>query len=146
MFIGQLAEQTGIPIKTIRYYESLRLLPEAPRTASGYRLYGQEAAEILAFIRKAQNLGLSLLQIREILELSYRGRCPCGHVEQLLRQRLKELTEKMRDWRHLRQRILRALRQPARSGQRVSGVALCPRITDLPASQGKKMKKGGLPP
>jgi len=146
MFIGELAKQTDVPIKTIRYYESLRLFPEAPRTASGYRLYGQEAAEILAFIRKAQNLGLSLVQIREILELSHRGRCPCGHVEQLLRQRLKELEEKMRDWRHLRQRIFRALRKPAQSGQRVSGIALCPRITDLRAPRGKRVEKGGLRP
>jgi len=146
MFIGQLARQTGVPIKTIRYYESFRLFPEAPRTASGYRLYGQEAAEILAFIRKAQNLGLALSQIRDILDLSRRGRCPCGHVERLLKERLKELEEKMRDWRHLRQRILQAIRKPVEPSQRVGGIALCPRIADLRAPRGKQVKKGGLRP
>ena len=132
VFIGVLAEETGVPIKTIRYYEDIGLLPKAPRTESGYRLYGQEAVEVLAFVRKAQNLGLSLSEIREILELSVRGRCPCGHVQQLLKKRLKALEDKIRDWRALRHRLAQAIRHPRQAAtQRVSGVALCPQINTL---------------
>jgi DNA-binding transcriptional MerR regulator len=146
VFIGRLAKETGVPIKTIRYYEDVGLLPKAPRTESGYRLYGQGTAELLGFVKKAQNLGLSLSEIREILQLSSRGRCPCGHVQQLLRKHLKELEEKMRDWRALRRRIFQALRKPPTSPKQVSGIALCPQIAKLPSPRGKAMRKGGLRP
>jgi len=145
VFIGRLSRQTGVPIKTIRYYEDVGLLPKAPRTESGYRLYDEGAAELLGFVKKAQNLGLSLSEIREILELSSRGRCPCGHVQQLLKKHLKELEEKMRDWQELRRRIFQALRKPLTSPRQISGIALCPQIAKLPSpTRGKAVRKGGL--
>lgn len=55
-FIGAIAKQTGLPIKTIRYYEEVGLLPKPPRTAARYRLYPPHTVDRLAFIKKAQNL------------------------------------------------------------------------------------------
>lgn len=66
MQIGELAKAAEVPAKTIRYYEDIGLLPHPPRTEGGYRRYGPEAADRLRFIRKAQALGLTLSEIREL--------------------------------------------------------------------------------
>lgn len=67
--IGKLAATSGVSVPTIRYYEQIGLLPQAGRTASGYRRFPPEAARRLRFIRRAQQLGFSLDEIRELLEL-----------------------------------------------------------------------------
>ncbi|MEY9963467.1 DNA-binding transcriptional MerR regulator [Streptacidiphilus sp. MAP12-16] len=72
--ISQLAERSGVPATTLRFYESAGLLP-AERTASGYRLYGEAAVERLAFISSAKLLGLALEEIRELLEVREDGVC-----------------------------------------------------------------------
>lgn len=127
-FIGAIARQAGMPIQTIRYYEQLGLLLKPQRSASGYRLYGDEAVDRLVFIKKAQNLGLRLQDIREILELADRGRCPCGHVQQLLRARLEELHRKIADWRILERRLKEATARGCPPNFRPRGKAICPTI------------------
>lgn len=67
--IGHLAKQAGVNLETVRYYERRGLLPRPPRSASGYRLFPPEAARRLKFIRRAQELGFSLTEIRELLSL-----------------------------------------------------------------------------
>ena len=127
-FIGTLARQAGLPIQTIRYYEQLGLLPKPQRSASGYRLYGDEAVDRLVFIKKAQNLGLRLQDIREILELADRGRCPCGHVQTLLKKRLHELQQKIDDLRLIERRVTSAIRSGCPTNFRPKGKAICPTI------------------
>ena len=127
-FIGTLAKQAGVPIQTVRYYEQLGLLPKAQRTASGYRLYGPQAVDRLRFIKKAQSLGLRLQDTREILDLSDRGRCPCGHVQRLLKIRLRELREKLADMRTLERRLKGATAPGCPPNFRPRGKALCPTI------------------
>ncbi len=127
-FIGTLARQAGVPIQTIRYYEQMGLLAKARRTASGYRLYGPEALERLQFIKKAQSLGLRLEDVREILDLTDRGRCPCGHVQRLLKARLQELREKIADMRTLERRLKGATAPGCPPNFRPRGKALCPTI------------------
>ena len=67
--VGHLAKQAGVNLETIRFYERRGLLPKPPRSASGYRLFPVEAARQLRFIRRAQELGFSLTEIRELLSL-----------------------------------------------------------------------------
>jgi MerR family transcriptional regulator, copper efflux regulator len=67
--IGRLAKQAGVNLETVRYYERRGLLPKPPRSASGYRLFPSDAARRLRFIRRAQELGFSLKEIRELLSL-----------------------------------------------------------------------------
>jgi MerR family copper efflux transcriptional regulator len=67
--IGRLATEAGVNLETVRYYERRGLLPKPPRSASGYRLFPAEAARRLRFIRRAQELGFSLSEIRELLSL-----------------------------------------------------------------------------
>lgn len=91
MKIGELADQGGVTAKTIRYYESIGLLDEPPRTASGYRTYGHDAAERLRFIRDAQASGLSLAEIASVLELKAAGARSCEHTAALLERHLADL-------------------------------------------------------
>lgn len=67
--IGHLAKQAGVNLETVRYYERRGLLPKPPRSASGYRLFPSDAARRLRFIRRAQELGFSLKEIRELFAL-----------------------------------------------------------------------------
>ena len=73
MRIGEIAEQAGVTTKTIRYYESVGLIPEPGRTSSGYRDYGLDAVERLRFIRDAQQSGLSLTESASLVELKSAG-------------------------------------------------------------------------
>lgn len=127
-FIGTIATQSGVPIKTIRYYEEVGLLPKPPRTASRYRLYPPGIVERLQFIKKAQNLGLRLGDVKEILELADRGRCPCGHVQRLLKLRLQELKRKIADLHLIERRIIVARRSGCPPRFRPHGRAVCPTI------------------
>jgi MerR family copper efflux transcriptional regulator len=67
LLIGDVAERAGLTAPTIRYYESIGLLAAAPRSSTGYRRYGDATVAELQFIKKAQALGFSLEEIREIL-------------------------------------------------------------------------------
>jgi len=95
MRIGELAGQTGVSAKTIRYYESIELLAEPPRTASGYRDYGDDVRERLTFIRDAQATGLSLGEIASVLELKGSGQRSCGHTATLLERHLNEIDQQI---------------------------------------------------
>jgi MerR family transcriptional regulator, copper efflux regulator len=102
VLIGELATATGVPTKTIRYYESVGLLDPPHRTASGYRNYDANATDRLAFIRAAQAAGLTLGEIRSIVALRDRGVTPCGHVVELLTARAAELDRRIAELRQLR--------------------------------------------
>ncbi|BAN03504.1 heavy metal-responsive transcriptional regulator [Ilumatobacter coccineus] len=91
MRIGELANTAGVTAKTIRYYESIGLLDEPERTESGYRSYGPPAIERLDFVKQAQASGLSLAEIRSILQIKDAGGQTCAHTTELLRHHLDEL-------------------------------------------------------
>ncbi|MFP3991189.1 heavy metal-responsive transcriptional regulator [Streptomyces sp. E11-3] len=95
MRIGSVADSAGVSAKTVRFYEQAGLLPEPPRTASGYRDYPPQAAERLSFIRGAQSAGLTLAEIREVLDLRDAGQAPCGHVGALIERHLRQVDERI---------------------------------------------------
>ncbi len=88
MKIGELAEHSGTSPQTLRFYEAEGLLPEPGRTPGGYRDYDPQVLDQLRFIRCAQAAGLSLREVRQILTIRDCGEAPCGHVKQLLGDRL----------------------------------------------------------
>ncbi len=113
--VSKLADRAGTSADTVRYYERIGLLPEAERSASGYRLYGDEAVDRLQFIKRAQRFGLRLEAIGELLEVRERGLCPCGHTRGLLEQRVTELDDEMASLAGLRDDIHRMIDElPAR--------------------------------
>ena len=91
MKIGELAKETGLNPKTIRFYEAEGLLSDPQRTPSGYRMYGPEDAGRLEFIRKAKHLGLSLEEVKGILQLHDRSEPTCVHVRSLLDEKLSQV-------------------------------------------------------
>ena len=91
MKISEVAELTGVTTATIRYYESIDLIDPPRRTAAGYREYDQQAVERLRFVRDAQATGLSLVEIRSVLEMKASGARTCSHTSALLQRHLEEL-------------------------------------------------------
>ena len=95
--IGELATRTGVSIDAVRYYERLKLLPRAGRTAGGFRLFGPESVERVQFIKQAQELGLTLDDIKGLLATG--GAEECRNVRDLLSKKISELDGKMTETR-----------------------------------------------
>ena len=96
MRIGELAAQSGVTAKTIRFWEAEGLLAHPDRTPSGYREYDTDALERLSFIRHAQTAGLTLAEIRQVLAISDTGEPACAHVTDLIQQHLTEVDQRIR--------------------------------------------------
>jgi MerR family Zn(II)-responsive transcriptional regulator of zntA len=116
MRIGELAEASGTTTKTLRFYEEEGLLPPADRTPSGYRDYTPDALARLDFIRRGQAAGLTLAQIKQILTIRDSGTPPCGHVSDLLADRLTDLDTQIAQLVELRD-TLAQLRNEARNAE-----------------------------
>lgn len=114
MKIGELAERTAVSAKTIRYWESEGLVPEPSRTASGYRDYHDDAADRLEFIRRCQTAGLTLAQIRQILDISDTGTAPCEHVAAVVAERLAEVEARLTELEATRAQLRRLVERAAR--------------------------------
>ena len=95
MKIGELADGANVNPKTVRYYESIGLMREPARTASGYRDYDEGALERLRFIRDAQASGLALAEIQSVVELKDAGARSCEHTRSLLERHLSELDDQI---------------------------------------------------
>lgn len=86
--IGLVAKESGVPIKTIRYYEELGLIESSGRTEGGYRLFTSDILARLNFIKRAQSLGMSLSEIKEFLDVHDQGELPCEHIKVKLQDKL----------------------------------------------------------
>lgn len=115
MRIGEVATRAEVSAKTIRFWEDEGLVPAPRRTASGYRDYEPETIERLEFIRHAQAGGLTLGQIRQVLEIGDSGDAPCEHVRRVVADRLAEVESRIAELdgtrRHLRALARRAAAQ-----------------------------------
>ena len=120
MRIGELADRIGVSTKSVRFYESIGLMPDPARTPSGYRDYADEDAGRLTFIKTAQRLGLSLDEIREIIAFRDRGQQPCDYVAGVLRRQAADLDRRIGEMRALRDELT-ALE--ARAARRRDGAA-----------------------
>jgi MerR family transcriptional regulator, copper efflux regulator len=96
LLIGEMAQRSGVTRKALRLYEEAKILPAARRTASGYRLYAADALAVLSFVRKAQGLGFTLAEIKDIVAIRRSGRAPCPHVCDLVRRKAADLDRKAR--------------------------------------------------
>ncbi|GAB3394209.1 heavy metal-responsive transcriptional regulator [Amycolatopsis echigonensis] len=103
--VGKAAEAAGLSAKAVRLYEAKGLLPPAERTAAGYRRYRDDDIAVLRFIRQAKTLGLSLNEIRDILDLRRSGTTPCQHVVALLDDRIREIDRTITELRQLRRTL-----------------------------------------
>lgn len=95
--IGTISKESGVPIKTIRYYEELGLLKAAGRTEGGFRLFDSDVLDRLNFIKRAQSLGLSLLEIKDFLGIYDRGELPCDRIEAKLQAKVTEIERQIKE-------------------------------------------------
>ena len=96
MLIGELADAVGVTSQTIRFYERKGLLPDAERGANGYRIYDESTIARLRFINVAQAAGLTLSEIRGIIDLRDAGTVPCTHVVALIDSKLADVRARIR--------------------------------------------------
>jgi MerR family mercuric resistance operon transcriptional regulator len=94
--IGQLAQRAAVNLQTIRYYEREGLLPEPPRLSSGYRLYTDSVVRRVRFIKRAQEIGFSLAEIRELLSLRADENRERNEVRAIAQAKIADIEDKMR--------------------------------------------------
>ncbi len=111
MKIGEVSHESGVGIEALRFYERSGLLGSPSRSQSGYRLYGEGVLDRLAFIRKAQSLGFSLEEIRHIISDAERGASPCDDVRAIVRRRLAEVAERIKEMQRHHRELRRTLEE-----------------------------------
>ena len=105
MKIGEVASRASVNIQTLRYYERRGLLPKPPRTGSNYRLYSDDSVRRVRFVKRAQELGFSLKEIKELLALRLRPTSRASDVKQRAEAKIADMEQKIRTL----QRMKRAL-------------------------------------
>ena len=99
MKTGELARQASVNVETLRFYERKGLLPKPPRRNSGYREYPPESVQRLRFIKRAQELGFSLAEIKELLTLRVMRGTTCGQVRERAQEKVVDVQQKISDLR-----------------------------------------------
>ena len=127
MKIGVLASRSGLPVKTLRYYEDLGLLPAIGRSEGGYRLFAEESLRRLEFIRRLKTLGLSLEEIHGCLAVHDAGELPCDDIQIQLGRQIERIDGQINELRQLRQELQDLLAgwqsDPAKEGD-----VICPNL------------------
>lgn len=128
--IGEVAERSGLPAKTVRYYDDIGLLaPTVARSSAGYRLFSADVLQRLAFIKQAQGLGLSLDEIRQVLQVRDRGELPCGEVRHYLETKVTAISQQIQALVALRDDLQKILSgwedEPSRDRL---GAVICPNL------------------
>jgi Cu(I)-responsive transcriptional regulator len=135
MNIGTVAEQAGVPAKTIRYYEDIGLIRKAGRLPNGYRAYSEHEMRELNFIKRARDLGFSVEEVRDLLDLWRNRRRTSAAVKALVTRHLEVLEHKIAELDSMR-RSLAHLAERCRGDERPD----CPILDDLGSAQPRGRK------
>ena len=133
MTIGELAKAARVGVETIRFYERKRLIARPKRPGTGFRKYDEEIARRIRFIRQAQELGFSLAQIRQLLELRVDPKRSCADVKSEAEAKITDIDEKIRTLQTMRD----ALVEITRSCSGVGPTSACPILDAIEAPRRK---------
>jgi MerR family transcriptional regulator, Zn(II)-responsive regulator of zntA len=138
--IGRVARETGLSVHAIRFYEREGLLKTLGRSEGRFRVFDQEGLRELKFIRKAQELGFSLAEIRELLVLRRADSQACSHVRDLVSKALGRVDEKIEELLRLQSELHAALRKCKRDLKRSSSKPekSCPVLEELERATGNR--------
>lgn len=103
--IGEVAKQAGVNIETIRYYERRGILKDPPRRPSGYRQYDLEAVRLIRFIKRAQNLGFTLAEIEQLIELRGNLKQSRSEVSALAQAKVADIDKKIQRLQAMREAL-----------------------------------------
>lgn len=115
--IGEVAKLSGVGIETLRFYERSGVLGRPGRTESGYRVYDEAVLQRLDFIKRSQVLGFSLDEIKRIIADKEAGKSPCHEVREIVRRRLGELDERLKEMRRHRKELGAAFKSWEETGE-----------------------------
>lgn len=130
--IGELAKQGDVNLETIRYYERQGLLPKPPRTPSGYRQFPSDSVRRVRFIKRAQELGFSLREIKELLTLQATSGATSADVRERAMTKIADIEGKIETLRAMK----KALAQLTAACCGEGSVSECPILESLDAERG----------
>jgi DNA-binding transcriptional MerR regulator len=136
--IGEVATRAGVSIHTIRYYERLKLLPRAPRSEGGFRLFTTETIERVQFIKQAQEIGFSLEEIGQLLVSG--GASECERVRDLLQVKISEIDSRVKALQQFRRALGHHLKACDEQLRENGTSAKCPVIVEM--TKISRRKKG----
>ncbi len=125
--VGEVAKQAGVNLQTIHYYERRGLLPRPPRTGSNYRAYPAEAVLRVRFVKRAQELGFTLKEIKELLSLRAAPRTRCADVRERAEAKVQDIDGKVRTLQAMRKALTKLIGECSGSGP----VSRCPILEAL---------------
>ena len=109
--VGEIAEMVGINVETLRYYENIKLMPKPKRIESKYRIYDNFDVQRLLFIKRGKELGFTLKEIKELLELKIESTATCGDVKHLSEHKLKDVNERIADLKRIKKVLEKLITQ-----------------------------------
>ncbi|MFT6632757.1 MAG: MerR family mercuric resistance operon transcriptional regulator [Bacteriovoracaceae bacterium] len=118
--IGKLAQASGVGIETIRFYERKELIRQ-PKKQSSFRFYPPDLIERIKFIKRAQELGFTLKEVKELLDLKIKNQAKCSDVLDKTNKKILEINEKIKDLKKMKKSL--------------DGLAKCCRADDMPLSE-----------
>jgi MerR family mercuric resistance operon transcriptional regulator len=133
--VGELARRGKVNLETIRYYERRGLLPKPPRSASGYRLFSPESVRRIRFIKRAQELGFSLKEIKELLALQVSADGTSADVRERAEAKIADIEERIKTLRSMKKALERLT--SACCGQ--GSVSECPILESLSSERGVRL-------
>lgn len=134
--VGEVAKQAGVNLQTVHYYERRGLLPRPPRTDSNYRAYPQDAVKRVRFIKRAQELGFSLNEIKELLSLRATPRTRSADVRKRAEAKALDIDTKIRTLRAMRRGLSKMLNECSGKGPATQ----CPILEALDSETGKQCR------
>lgn len=127
--IGDVAKRADVSVDTVRYYERQGLLPVAPRTSAGYRVFTTDAIERVLFIKQAQEVGFSLSEIATLVVNN--GINDCGRIHDLLTEKLSEVDARLKRIRSFRAKLTHYLAECEEVLQKHGNSADCPVVEEI---------------
>ena len=134
MNIGQLSKIVGTSEKTIRYYESIGIIPEPERSPNSYRTYTDKHAKRIRFVVGSRALGISLKDIRPLIDAYENGRAPCEHVYETLENKINECSELIQQLTELKHSLISIRNESIRLSGEIGEKCVCALIEEASMS------------
>ncbi|MCP4176748.1 MAG: heavy metal-responsive transcriptional regulator [bacterium] len=125
--IGQVSKETGLGIETIRFYERKKLIKDPPRRESGYRDYPEETVDQLNFIKNAKELGFTLKEIKELLDLNSKAWTTAGDIKDKAEKKVEEIEHKLKMLTNIRDTLNKLIEECSGHGPKIK----CPILNNI---------------